>query len=148
MRVEVCRAGFFESGLLHKSAARFFELVLISDATTVDYIVGIDKQPRREKNSKDFMAGKFKVLVATMEVAGWSHTFTGLELIIFYDQPASLAVYERCLARIGKLGKPGRSIMFRKREEDPPVGDWATFLHPYPVPESLLNASTDEETYS
>lgn len=89
---------------------------LVYDGINVDVIHSQRTQAQREKVISNFRAGKIWVLIAT-DLMGRGIDFKGVNVVINYDFPHTVASYIHRIGRAGRASRKGSSITYFLRED-------------------------------
>ncbi|KAI9091816.1 putative ROK1-ATP-dependent RNA helicase [Phlyctochytrium arcticum] len=91
---------------------------LVYDGINVDVIHSERTKAQREKVVQHFREGKTWVLIAT-DLMGRGIDFKGVNLVINYDFPQSVAAYVHRIGRTGRAGRAGEAVTYFTKEDAP-----------------------------
>eukprot|EP01103_Thecamoeba_quadrilineata_P004463 TRINITY_DN141_c0_g1_i1.p1 TRINITY_DN141_c0_g1~~TRINITY_DN141_c0_g1_i1.p1 ORF type:complete len:591 (-),score=120.27 TRINITY_DN141_c0_g1_i1:27-1742(-) len=100
---------------------------MVYDGITVDIITADRTLPQRDLIVKNFRLGKLWVLIAT-DLMARGMDFKGINYIINYDFPQTIAQYIHRVGRTGRAGRTGESITFFNDEDLPLLRDVASVM--------------------
>lgn len=112
-------------------------------------IHGDKTQDAREKALRGFKNGDYDILIST-SLMGRGIDVEGVTCVINFDTPLSLEDYEHRIGRTGRAGKKGTAITFLTDKSN----EFASLLCKHlekkgvPIPEELINASSDNIIYA
>ena len=103
---------------MSKSIDRAKELFheLVYDGINVDVIHSERTQHQRDSIIENFRLGKIWVLIAT-ELMARGIDFKGVNMVINYDFPQSVASYIHRIGRTGRAGRRGEAITYFTKED-------------------------------
>ena len=88
------------------------------DKINVDVIHSERTPSQRDEIIKNFRCGKVWILIAT-ELLGRGLDFKGVNLVINYDFPRTVASYIHRIGRTGRAGRKGQAVSYFTREDAP-----------------------------
>ncbi|KAI8823026.1 P-loop containing nucleoside triphosphate hydrolase protein [Fimicolochytrium jonesii] len=91
---------------------------LVYDGINVDIIHSDRTKLQRDTVVNNFRMGKTWVLIAT-ELMARGVDFKGVNLVINYDFPQSVASYIHRIGRTGRAGRPGEAVTYFTKEDAP-----------------------------
>ncbi|KAJ3324225.1 DEAD (Asp-Glu-Ala-Asp) box polypeptide 52 [Boothiomyces sp. JEL0866] len=101
---------------IERAKELFHELVY--DGINVDVIHGERTKLQREMIVNNFRTGKIWVLIAT-ELMARGIDFKGVNMVINYDFPQSVASYIHRIGRTGRAGRKGEAITYFTKQDTP-----------------------------
>ncbi|KAJ3013120.1 RNA-dependent ATPase rok1 [Thoreauomyces humboldtii] len=101
---------------IERAKELFHELVY--DGINVDVMHGERTKHQRDTIVQNFRAGKVWVLIAT-ELMARGIDFKGVNLVINYDFPQSVASYIHRIGRTGRAGRAGEAVTYFTKEDAP-----------------------------
>lgn len=101
---------------IERAKELFHELVY--DGINVDVIHGERTKSQRELIVNNFRTGKIWVLIST-ELMARGIDFKGVNMVINYDFPTSVASYIHRIGRTGRAGRKGEAITYFTKQDTP-----------------------------
>ncbi|KYQ89533.1 putative RNA helicase [Tieghemostelium lacteum] len=119
---------------------------LIFDGINVDVIHSDRTQFQRDTIVKKFRTGKIWVLICT-ELMARGMDFKGVNFVINFDFPQTLASYVHRIGRTGRAGKPGTAYTFFTESDQPMLPTIAQAMKKSgsEIPEWMNNLKTSQK---
>ncbi|OMJ21511.1 ATP-dependent RNA helicase ROK1 [Smittium culicis] len=130
---------------IERAKELFFELVY--DGINVEVMHAEKTKQQRDRIIENFKKGKLWILIST-ELMARGIDFKGVNLVINYDFPQSVASYIHRIGRTGRAGREGKAITYFTKEDAPYLKNIVNVMRQSgcEVPEWMLQLKNPDST--